>query len=971
MWSGGRPVLSQHVIKRGDVDRIASYYGDSEDDYYAKEGASQEWQGKGAEALGLTGAVDSKTFRKLLAGEIGPGERARTSTRLDSDQRLGIDLTFSAPKSVALQALVGGDVDLIKAHDEAVRRTLEKIEALAQAKTKTKGQTTVETTGNLIIAKFRHETTREKEPLLHTHAVALNLTQRADGKWRALKNDDIVAAVKVMGAGYRAELADILQKQGRALRFGRDGTFELAHITREQIEASSTRGRQIENRLAEKGLTRETATSEQKQVATMETRSSKEKNVDRQKLHIEWKDQARRNGIDFERGRAGSAKGDNHTTQLEQGDREASDATARAAVRYAVKHHSEREAVIGRDDLRTTAVRHGVGYVNLERIDAEIARQVKEGRIVAGAQEYRSSTELNGPRMTQAALVAQRVLAGAEPSAAAKEVRQEIRRGNFIATEQRYTTPTAIERERSILSMEKEGRGKLRPILTEKVAGELFARAPLNDGQRQAATLMLSTSNRVVGVQGYAGTGKSHMLDTAKERIEEAGFNVRVLAPYGNQVKALRELNVEANTLASFLKAKEKGLTAKTVLVVDEAGTVPARQMQQLLQLAEKAGARVVMMGDTAQTKAIEAGKPFDQLQVAGMATARMAEIMRQKDPLLKEAVELAAEGKSRASVHKISDVRTIENDHERHKAIATEYTSLPAEDRAKTIIVTGINLARREINRNVREQLSLEGTGQYHEALVRRDTTQAERGFAKNYDVGDTIQPERDYPKLGLKAGELYKVVDNEKRGNVLSVRGEDGIDRDFSPAKAKQLSVYETTRLEFAPGDIVRATRQDAGRDLANGERYTVSKADAASVTITDGKRDIVFPTTRPIHIDHAYATTVHSSQGLTEDRVLIDAKTTSKTTAQDVYYVAISRARYIATVFTENAGKLPAAVARISTKTAALDLGRARTRDEGKASPGVAEKGRENQGRDRAREAQRQPTEKAAERDHERDR
>ena len=77
-------MLSQHVIKRGDVDRIASYYGDSEDDYYAKEGESQEWQGKGAEALGLTGAVDSKTFRKLLAGEIGPGEQARTSTRNDS-----------------------------------------------------------------------------------------------------------------------------------------------------------------------------------------------------------------------------------------------------------------------------------------------------------------------------------------------------------------------------------------------------------------------------------------------------------------------------------------------------------------------------------------------------------------------------------------------------------------------------------------------------------------------------------------------------------------------------------------------------------------------------------------------------------------------------------------------------------------------------------------------------------------------
>lgn len=962
-------MLSQHVIKRGDVDRIASYYGDSEDDYYAKEGESQEWQGKGAEALGLTGAVDSATFRKLLAGEIGPDEKSRTSTRLDSNQRLGIDLTFSAPKSVAIQALVGGDVELIKAHDEAVRRTLEKIEALAQAKTKTKGVTSVETTGNLIIAKFRHETTREKQPLLHTHAVALNLTQREDGKWRALKNDAIIAAIKVMGPAYRAELADILQKQGRELRFGRDGTFELASYSRKQIESFSTRGQQIESRLAEKGLTRETASSEQKQVATMETRNAKERNIDRAKLHVEWKHDAQRSGIDFERARPGSAKSIEHTAQREHGDRDDSDAAARAAVRYAVKHLAEREAVIGLDDLRNTAVNHGVGTVTLARIDTEIGRQVKEGRIVAGAQEYRSAAEVNGPRMTQEAIVAQRVLAGADASAAAKEVRQEIRAGNFVETEQRYTTPKAIERERSILNMEREGRGKLTPILPEKVATELFARAQLNDGQREAATLMLTTANRVVGVQGYAGTGKSHMLDTAKAQIEEAGFSVRVLAPYGSQVKALRELNVEANTLASFLQAKEKGLTNKTVLVVDEAGTVPARQMQQLLQLAEKAGARVVMMGDTAQTKAIEAGKPFDQLQAAGMTTARMVEIMRQKDAVLKEAVELAAEGKARTSVQKISDVRAIEDDRERYKAVATEYTSLAPEDRAKTIIVTGINEARRDINRNVREQLSLEGNGEVHTALTRRDTTQAERGFAKNYDVGDTIQPERDYPKLGLKAGELYKVLDNAKPGNVLTVRGEDGSDRDFSPAKAKQLSVYETTRLEFAPGDLVRVTRNDAARDLANGERYTVTKTNADSVTISDGKRAVELPTSKPIHLDHAYATTVHSSQGLTEDRVLIDAKTTSRTTAQDVYYVAISRARHVATIFTENLAKLPAAVARISEKTAALDLGRARARFEGKANPGAAEKGNENQGRDRAQESQRRPAEKAAEREHER--
>src|SRR5690606_344695 len=231
-------MLSHMVLTRQDIGRAASYYEDGADDYYAKEGDASEWQGRGAAELGLSGTVDSNRFRELLAGNIGNGQQImRSAVRNDSKERIGIDLTFSAPKSVSMQALVSGDARIIEAHDRAVARALAEAEALAQGRQKINGKTRIETTGNLVIAKFRHETSRERDPQLHTHAVVLNMTRRNDGQWRALKNDQIIKATKYLGAVYRAELAHELQRMGYQIRHEKDGMFELAHISREQIAA--------------------------------------------------------------------------------------------------------------------------------------------------------------------------------------------------------------------------------------------------------------------------------------------------------------------------------------------------------------------------------------------------------------------------------------------------------------------------------------------------------------------------------------------------------------------------------------------------------------------------------------------------------------------------------------------------------------------------------------------------------------
>ncbi len=925
-------MLSMQVLTRQDIGRAANYYEDGADDYYAKEGEAKAWQGRGAAALGLWGAVDSARLRELLAGQVGDGALvSRGATRADSKERIGLDLTFSAPKSVSLQALVAGDARVIAAHDRAVAAAVTAAEERALARRKVNGRALVERSGNLVVASFRHETSRERDPQLHTHAVVMNLTRRADGQWRALKNDEIVKSLRHLGAIYRAELATELQRLGYQLRHERDGTFELAHISRAQLAAFSRRARQVEAQLAGQRLTREQASAAQKQRATLETRARK-RGGDRAALFAEWQGRAREMGIDFARrdwAGAGYQAGGANPVQAE-----ATRQAAARAVRYAINHLSERQAVIAEPELIEGAMKHGLGSVSFDDVTAEIKRQKDSGYLSREESLYRPAEASGDAVRTRRGWVALLVEKGMVHAAAQDRVVRAIADGALMPIAARYTTQTALEREKRILAIERDGRGAVAAAVPPLAARAWLSATRLNAGQRAAAELMATTTNRVVGVQGFAGTGKSHMLTAAKELIEQHGLQARALAPYATQVKALRELGVEANTLASFLTAKDKGLSEKTVLVIDEAGVVPTRLMERTLKLAEQAGARVVLLGDTAQTKAIEAGRPFEQLQKAGMQTARMEEIQRQRDPALKAAVELAAQGETRRSLARIEAIVEIRDDAGRRATLVREFAALAPAEREATLIVSGTNEARRELNDRVRQALGMAGDGLIFDTLTRRDSTQAERRFSKNYAIGEAIHPERDY-RVGLQRGQLYTVIDTGP-GNRLTVAAADGRQISFSPATHTRLSVYQPERTELARGDTVRITRNDAARDLANGDRFKVAAVEAGKVILDNGRRRVELPADKPLHLDHAYATTVHSAQGLSAERVLIEAQTTSRTTAKDVYYVAISRARREARIYTDDRKTLPAAIARENAKSAALDLirqwrGRQRERSE----------------------------------------
>lgn len=961
-------MLSHKVLTRQDVGRAASYYEDSADDYYAKDGSSSSWQGIGAKTFKLKGAVDSEKFRMLLAGNTDLGNSTstddtakrsvRSSTRLDSNLRIGVDFTFSAPKSLSMQSLIGMDKNIITAHDKAVKRALEIAEKKAEARKKINGKSSVEKTKNLIIAKFRHETSRERDPQLHTHAIIMNLTQRSDGRWCALRNDEIIKMTKYLGAVYRSELALNLQKMGYSLGDEGKGFFELAHITKQQIDGFSKRSDQIERLLEKQGLTRQSATAEQKQRATMQTRSPKVATA-RDEILKEWRATAKELGINFdhlsyskEGGKEGKKESEiaTNSVSITLSKVEKLEA-AKRAVRFAINHLTERESVIKERELLNIAIKHAMGAARLSDMRTELHRYIKSGSLIREEALYRPVNQAaisSSQDKSAKAWVDELTTQGRTKTEARKYVKEAIKQGRLIKSEVRYTTQKALDREKKILQIEHEGRNTIEPIMPSDIAKKQLAPTNLNSGQKQAALLMLTTTNRIVGIQGFAGTGKSHMLSTAKKMIEENGYNIKALAPYGSQVKALKTLGIEAKTLASFLCSKDKNIDSRSIIVIDEAGVIPTRQMERTLKLIEKTNARAVLLGDIAQTKAIEAGKPFDQLQKVGMSTAQMQQIERQKQLLLKEAVELAAIGDTTASLKLISNITEIKNEEKRLQSIVTDYMALPPADRDKTIIVSGTNIARRYINREIRAKLKSTGEidikGAVFDTLTNKDTTEAERGYSKYYHIGDIIIPEKDYPKIGLKQNELYEVIDNGSGlDNKLKVKSKNNRGSiEFSPMTCSKLRIYQPERAELAIGDRVRITRNDAKLNLVNGDRLRVKDLREGHILLTrddegndeynnksknaNNNLDVKLLTNKPLHIDHAYATTVHSSQGLTSDRVLIDINTKSLTTTKDIYYVAISRARKEARIYTNNIRELPKAISREKAKSAALDIAKA---------------------------------------------
>ncbi|PHM59480.1 MobF family relaxase [Xenorhabdus ishibashii] len=278
----------------------ASYY-EQEDNYYFLGEATTSWFGKGAESLGLTGQVNREDFKNVLEGKLPNGESLEHIVNGENKHRPGYDLTFSAPKSVSVLALVVGDKAVLDAHNTAVKKTLTELEKMASTRIMKEGIVSVEETNNITAALFLHDTSRNLEPALHTHAILSNVTETKEGNWRTLSADrgkDINAFIETIwknpvaiGGLYRQFLKPELKELGYSfIDAGKHGQFEIEGVPTEMF---SSRRQEIIDAVGEN------ATAKQKSVAAKDTRKKKDfTNIE--EVRESWKTKLSETGFDHE-----------------------------------------------------------------------------------------------------------------------------------------------------------------------------------------------------------------------------------------------------------------------------------------------------------------------------------------------------------------------------------------------------------------------------------------------------------------------------------------------------------------------------------------------------------------------------------------------------------------------------------------------------------------------------------------------
>ena len=863
-------------------------FQNARENYYTdRDQIRGEWHGQLAEKWGLRGEVDEEQFARLSEGQHpDTGEqlvRHQTPREYVNDagetvkameHRAGWDATFSAPKSVSLTALVGGDERVREAHRQSVSVALNEMEKYVQARMG--GNIPAVPTGEWVAAKFEHDSSRPVDgyaaPQLHTHVVLFNITELENGETRALQPQELYRTQQYATAVYRSELAVRLRELGYEIEPGKSGAPEIRGYSAEYLEASSPRSQQIKEHMAEQGVTG----AEAAQIAAHQTRGAK-LNLTPERVRAQHREMAEAFGNQPER-TVQAAKEKTHAIGHDDDGRMRH---AQSAVTFARDRNLEREAVVDERTLMRDALKRSMGHASFEEVRSHFQERVEKGDLI--------------------------------------EVKAAVGRS--------FTTPEMVSLERDNIERMQAGQGRYAPL-----AGQRNHFEHLSDGQRQAVEAILESRDQITGLQGAAGAGKTTSLAALREAAEKEGYTVEGFAPTSRAAYQLEEAGIKSATLQHHLAMGESAHTGggKRLYFVDESSLASTKQVHEFFERL-KENERVVLVGDTRQHQAVDAGRPFEQLQEAGMRTARLDDIVRQKDPALRETVEQLARGEVRQAIARLDEqgrVHEIGDRAERVREIARTYAAQPEG----TLVISPDNKSRMDLNRAIHGELQERGavSGEEHPVQVlipRQDMTGVDRAWASQYEVGDVVRYTKGSRSMGISPGAYARVASIDTEKNLLTVeRGSESLT--YDPRRLQGVTVYRESERAFSEGDRVQFTAPDKEHRIANRELGTIESIDErGNVGIKlDSGREVGFHMEENRHLDYGYAVTSHSSQGATADRVLVNVDTEEaheKLINSRLAYVAVSRARYDAQIFTNDAGNLGKALSREVSHAAAVGV------------------------------------------------
>ncbi|MBV9481545.1 MAG: relaxase domain-containing protein, partial [Acidobacteria bacterium] len=614
--------------------------------YFSEQGVIQgRWSGRLAEDLGLTGGVTEEAYLRLIEGQdpktgeqwIKHRDTYLTREGKEAGHIPAWDLTLSAPKSFSLAALVGQDERLIRAAQLANTKAMEVMEGYVQGRGG--GSRRPINTGRWILATFQHDTSRPVDgypaPQLHFHNVLMNVQRDFTGQFRALQSAELYKAKSLGTAVFYSELQRQAHELGYETRIDpKTKAPEIKGFSQEYLAAESLRRREILERLQELGMPGSRAA----QIAALNSRQDKlalspEELRDLHQAHGEiYGNQAQRA----------------YSEALERGPVQARHiASLSSAVNFAERRLSERNAVFEHYELVRDALRYGRGAVDVDSVEAEVRKRLREQQLIP-IHHYRD-----------------------------------------FAPGARYTTPEMIRLEREVIERVRAGSGMVSPI-AEGADLSHYPQLADNPKRQEILRAILATHDQVVALQGTAGSAKSTSAGILREIAEDYGFQVKGLAPTGKARDALHEKGVPSETLQMHLirsRGNERTGQKNTLYILDEASLASTKQMRAFLDTLGPKD-HVLLVGDddpnprkVRQHTSIEAGRMFQELQEAGMNTAHLNRIYRQKDPELRQVVLEFRHGRTEQALKLLSQQRRIHefaNARERYAAIANAYLERP-----------------------------------------------------------------------------------------------------------------------------------------------------------------------------------------------------------------------------------------------------------------------------------------------------
>jgi conjugative relaxase-like TrwC/TraI family protein len=859
-------------------------------DYYVEgRSISGQWFGKGAEDLGLTGTTRTEDFLRLCdnlhpqTGERLTQRMKTTRVVVDEDgkshktanRRVFFDFTLSPPKSVSIAALVSDDQRIVQAHDGATQIALRQLEFYAATRVRKKGQTSYRTTGNLVGAVFRHDTSRALDPHLHSHCILFNATKDSvENCWKALEPYEMLVAKKFVENLYYHELVRALNRFGYCVQNKSRGDFDIEGVSPELIKRFSTRHEEIDQKTAEL-LNRQPEKAGQnineiREHIAHKERARKIKNVGLTRLQSLWHEQM-----------SDGEKAALHSLSSKPPISPPQSTTADQAVAWAEEHLFERHSVVREHDLWRHALEHARGQnIKLTEIQSVTMRR-----------DFVRDTE----------------------------------RPDYVASRE------GLEREWAIVKMARNECGEFHPLNADYHP----LRSDLDGEQREALEKILLSCNFVTLFRGGAGTGKSHTLREVVAGLREGKRNAFVIAPQRQQLLGLENDGFrEAETVSAFLL--RKSLPSRSVVLVDEAGQIGVRQMLQLLEFVQANEGRVILSGDTRQHGAVEAGDAFRVIEKYGeIPVVELTTIRRQNPALAKtteerqrikqyrQAVSEAQAGKINESFQRLEKMNAIVTCHEGNKQerLADTYVAR-VEEHNSCVVVSQTWAEIHRVNEAVRAKLKAKGrlgaTETSVMALEQIDLTDAQKRDLRFYAPESVLVFNRD--TAGFKAGSSGKLLLLTDQHLLVEAEGR------IRPIPLKyvdRITICRTKPLTVSPGERLQLKaniRAQGGCKLANGELVTVKEV------LADGRVTLVDGRTLPAsyrQFTYGYAVTSYAAQGKTVDHVLFSDSTSRPATSTQQWYVTISRGRKGISIFTSDPEQLRTNITRSGERPLAMEL------------------------------------------------